>query len=193
MNGRCPADVYDAELPPERRTPVNPADVAQLFWERDTRIICEGGAVRLDKFRFVPGDPESFAALMLRVGEEIIVARDPRNLSEAIAMTNEREPVYLGHLRSQEMAIHGQTDRDVIRLRMRMETGVRTAIKQSNAALARMRAVSGDVTELEALRRRAAASSVQPNIHALSVPRVVNAPAQPRMRPDDIADSFLED
>jgi putative transposase len=193
MSGRCPNEVYDAELPPERRSPVNPADVAQLFWERDTRIICEGGDIRMDKFRFSPADPDSFAALMLRVGDEIIVARDPRNLSEAIALTNEREPKYLGHLKSKEMAVHGETDRDMIRLRMRKEGGVRTAVKQLLAAEARQRAIAGDVTELEALRRRAAASSVQPNIHALSVSKAVNGPAQPRMHADDIADSFLEE
>jgi transposase InsO family protein len=193
MSGRCPNEVYDAEIPPERRSPVNPADVAQLFWERDTRTICEGGDIRMDKFRFTPADPDSFSALMQRVGEEIIVARDPRSLSEAIALTNEREPKYLGYLRSAEMAVHGETDRDVIRLRMRKEGGVRTAIKQMNAALARQRALAGDTTELEALRRRAAASAVQPNIHALSVPKAVNGPAQPSMHADDIADSFLEE
>jgi putative transposase len=193
MSRRRPADVFDAELPPERRSPVNPADVAQLFWERDTRIICEGGDVRLDKFRFEPADQDSFAALMLRIGQEIIVARDPRNLSEAIALTNEREPKYLGLLCSKEMAVHGETDRDVIRLRMRKEGAVRTAVKQLLAAESRQRAISGDITELEALRRRAAASAVQPNIHALSVPKAVGERALPRMRPDDIADSFLED
>ncbi|MFL6310606.1 MAG: hypothetical protein ACJ71W_00745 [Terriglobales bacterium] len=193
MGKRSPNDVFDAELPPERRSPVNPADVAQLFWERDTRIICEGGDVRLDKFRFEPADQGSFAALMLRIGQEIIVARDPRNLSEAIALTNEREPKYLGYLRSREMAVHGETDRDVIRLRMRKEGAVRTAVKQLLAAESRQRAISGDVTELEALRRRAAASAVQPNIHALSVPKAVNGNAQPSMHADDIADSFLEE
>jgi transposase InsO family protein len=200
MSGRCPADVYDAELPPARRSPVNPADVAQLFWERDTRVVCEGGGVRLDKFRFEPADADSFAALMPLVGEgpdgtpnKVIIARDPRNLSEAIALTNEREPKYLGLLRSQEMAVHGETDRDMIRLRMRKEGGVRTAVKQLLAAEARQRAIAGDVTELDALRRRAAASSVQPNIHALSVPKAVGERALPRMHVDDIADSYQEE
>jgi transposase InsO family protein len=193
MNGRRPNDVYDSELPPGNRSPVNPADVAQLFWERDTRKICEGGCVRLDKFIFAPADQHSFAALMLKIGDEIIVARDPRNLSEAIAMTNEREPKYLGHLQSQEMAIHGQTDRDMIRLRMRKEGGVRTAVKQLLAAEQRQRELVGDVTELESLKRRAAERAVKPHIHALSVPKAVNGPAQPRMHADDIADSFLEE
>jgi putative transposase len=193
MNGRSANEVYDSELPPDRRSPVNPADVAQLFWERDTRIICEGGDVRLDKFRFEPADQDSFAALMLRIGQEIIVARDPRNLSEAIALTNEREPKYLGHLKSKEMAVHGQTDRDMIRLRMRKEGAVRTAVKRFLAVEARQRQLAGDLTEIDALKHRAAASSAKPNIHALSVPRAVNAPAQPRMHADDIADSFLEE
>jgi hypothetical protein len=193
MRGRTPNDVYDSELPPERRSPVNPIDVAELFWERDLRVVCEGGSVRLDKFRFEPAEQNSFAALMLRVGQQIIVARDPRNLSEAIALTNEREPKYLGHLRSQEMAVHGQTDRDMIRLRMRKEGAVRTAVKQLLAAEARQRALAGDVTEIQHLQRRAAASSVQPNIHALSVPKAVGERAPQRMHADDIADSFFEE
>jgi hypothetical protein len=190
MGKRSPNDVFDSDLPPDRRSPVNPADVAQLFWERDTRIICEGGDVRLDKFRFEPADQDSFAALMMRIGQEIIVARDPYNLSEAVAMTNEREPKYLGLMRSREMAVHGETNRDMIRLRMRKEGAVRTAVKQLLAAESRQRALAGDVTELDALKRRAAASSVQPTIHALSVPKAVGERAQPRMHVDDIVDSL---
>lgn len=193
MNGRSPNDVYDAELPPERLQPVNPADVAQLFWERDTRKICEGGCIRLEKYRFEPADADSYAALMLRVETEIIVARDPLNLSEAIALTSEREPKYLGHLRSQEMAVHGETNRDMIRLRMRKEGRVRTAIKQLLAAEGRQRELAGDVTELEALQHRANVSAVKPPIYALPVSRAVGEQAQPRMHADDIADSFLEE
>lgn len=200
MGKRSPNDVFDAELPEERRSPVNPVDVAQLFWERDTRTVCEGGCVRLDRHIFEPADAESFAALMPLVGEgpdgkpsKVILARDPLNLSEAIVLSNEREPKYLGLVRSQEMAVHGETNRDMIRLRKRKEGGVRTAVKQLLAAQARSRALAGDITELEHLKRRASASSVQPNIHALSVPRAVNAPAQTRMHADDIADSFLEE
>lgn len=194
MSRRTPNDVFDAELPPERRSPVNPADVAQLFWERDTRKVCEGGCVRLDRWRFEPADQESFAQLMLIVGTDVIVARSPRNLSEAIALTNEREPKYLGHLRSQEMAVHGETDREVIRLRMRKEGRVRTAVKQLTAALARQRALAGDLTEREALQRRASASAVQPLIHALPVLKAVGAEMQqPRLHADDIADSYSEE
>jgi transposase InsO family protein len=193
MRGQSPNDIYEAEFPLAQRKPVNPVDVAQLFWERDTRKICEGGCVRLDKFHFEPADRDSFAALMLRIGQEIIVARDPRNLSEAIALTNDREPKYLGHLRSQEMAVHGQTDRDMIRLRMRKEGGVRTAVKQLLAAEARQRQLAGDITEIEALKRRASERSVKPNIHALSIPKVVNAPAHQRMHIDEIADRFMEE
>ncbi|HKV94915.1 MAG TPA: hypothetical protein VJW20_20385 [Candidatus Angelobacter sp.] len=193
MRGLSPNDVYDAELPPDRLSPVHPADVAQLFWERDTRKICEGGCVRLDKFRFEPADQDSFAALMLRIGEEIIVARDPRHLNEAIALTNEREPKYLGHLRSQEMAIHGQTDREMIRQRMRKEGAVRTAVKQLLAAEAHHRQLVGDVTELDALKHRAKASAVNPTIHALPVPKAVNAPAHERGHVGDIVNSFFEE
>jgi hypothetical protein len=192
MRGQSPNAIYDAELPLSQRKPVDPVDVAQLFWERDTRKICEGGCIRLENHRYEPADGNSCAALMLRINEEVIVARDPRNLSEAIALSNEREPKYLGHLRSQEMAVHGETSRDMIRLRMRKEGAVRTAVKQYLAAEARQRELAGDVTEIEALKRRASERSVKPNVYALAIPKTINAPAQ-RLHADDIADSFLEE
>lgn len=188
MNGRSPRDIYDSELPPGSRAPVNPLDVAQLFWSRQKRVVGEGGTVQLFNARYEPADQESFAALMLAVKTEVLVAADPLNVGEAIALTLDDK--FLGTLRSQELLVHGETSQAQIQSSMRARRRVYTAVKQLIAAQARARTQAGDVTELEALTRRAV-KTAEPNIHrALPVLKAVNGAPEPRLHVDDIVDRF---
>src|SRR5579864_75541 len=190
MNGRTPRDIYDAELPESNRAPVQAIDVAQLFWNREKRIVAEGGCVNLFNARYEPADPESYAALMLAVKTEVLVACDPLNVGEAIALTLDEK--YLGALRDQELLVHGETSAAQIRHSMRARHAALRAAKQYVAAIGRQRALAGDVTEIESLGRRASAR-IAPNIHrALPVLKAVNAP-EPRLHVDDIVDRILED
>jgi putative transposase len=192
MNKRTPQQIFDAELPPQKRAPVNPADVAQLFWDRQTRVVSEGGCVQLFNARYEPADAEAAAALMLEIKREVLVACDPLNVGEAIALAQDGR--FLGNLRAQELLVHGETSAEQIRASMRARRNVLHALKHFNASLAHNRALAGDATELEALARRASAvSAPKPIIHALPVPKAVNAQPQQRLRAGDIADSFLEE
>lgn len=192
MNGRTARAIYDAELPPKKLRPVNPGDVAQLFWDRQKRIVSEGGCVQLFNTRYEPVDADSCAALMLAIKTEVLVACDPLNVGEAIALSSDGR--FLGHLRAQELLVHGATNAETIRASMKMRRNAFKAVKGYVAAVAQHRALAGDVSELEAITRRAAkaAAAPKPVIHALPMPKVVNA-QEPRMHPDDIADSFFED
>ncbi|MBZ5533078.1 MAG: hypothetical protein LAO20_16735 [Acidobacteriia bacterium] len=191
MNGKTPQQIYDAQLPPKNRQPVNLADVAQLFWDRQKRVVSEGGCVDLFNARYQPADAESAAALMLEIKREVLVACDPLSVGEAIALTPEGK--FLGNLRAQELLVHGDTPVEAIRSSLRARRQVFTATKHYLAALGNHRLLAGDVTELEALQHRGAASSIKPIIHALPVPKAVNAPAQPRLHIDDIADGYFEE
>jgi hypothetical protein len=191
MNGKTPQQIYDAQLPPKKRQPVNLADVAQLFWDRQKRIVSEGGCVQLFNARYQPSDAESAAALMLEIKREVLVACDPLSVGEAIALTPEGK--FLGNLRAQELLVHGDTPVEAIRSSLRARRQVFTAAKHYLSALGNHRLLAGDVTELESLQRRAGNSAIKPIIHALPVPKAVGESAPARLRPDDIADSFFEE
>jgi hypothetical protein len=192
MRLRTPQQVYDAELPVEKRKPVDIRAIAPLFWNYQKRTVREGGCIELYNTRYEPADAESAAGMMLRVTTEVRIACDPLNLGEAVAFDDSGK--FLGHLHSQEMMVHGATSEEEIRSSMRARRGYFRAVKQYQSVLARSRAAAGDVTILEGIKRRAERAPIsQPNVYALSVPKAVNAPAQPRMHADDIADSFLEE
>jgi putative transposase len=192
MGKRTPIEIFDADLPPHKRSLVNTADVAQLFWDRQKRTVREGGTVQLFNARYEPADTDSCAAMMLNVQREVIVACDPLNVGEAIALTLDER--FLGVLRAQELLVHGATSRDQITASMRERRNVFKAIKTYTRALGESRISAGDLSELEVLSRRAAAgagSRPKPIIHAL--PAAVNAQPQRRLHVDDIVDSFMED
>jgi putative transposase len=191
MNGHSPKYIYDSELPPSRRRPVRLADVAQLFWERQKRVVSEGGCIQLFNARYEPADSESAAALMLTIKREVLVACDPLSVGEAIALTMDGK--FLGYLRAQELLVHGETSAEQIRASMRARRKIGTLTKQYLENLERNRRQAGDATELEIIQRRAVRNAVAQNIHTMPVLQAVNAPAQPRLHADDIADSFLEE
>jgi putative transposase len=188
-----PEQIFDADLPQQDRRPLKSADVAQLFWERDKRKVCEGGCVRLFNTRYEPADPESAAALTLSIRREVMVACDPLNVGEAVAFALDGK--FLGALRSQEMLVHGEISRDDISASMRQRRGVFNAIKRYTSELKRARDAAGDSSELEQLERRAiAAGERRPNIYAMPAPKALAAAADSsRKFVADIADGYFEE
>jgi hypothetical protein len=192
MRMRTPQQVFDMELPPEKRELVDVKAIAPLFWNYQQRVVREGGCVELYNTRYEPADQASAAELMLRVTSSIFVACDPLNLGDAVAFDDQKR--YLGHLVSQKMMVHGATSEEEIKASMRERRTYIRAVKQYQHTLDRSRRIAGDVTVLESLERRAAQSAVpKPNIYALPVPKAVNESAPARMHADDIADSFFNE
>ncbi|MFL6313885.1 MAG: Mu transposase C-terminal domain-containing protein [Terriglobales bacterium] len=192
MRMRTPNQVFDAELPLEKRQPVDIRAIAPLFWNYQERTVREGGCIDLFNTRYEPADGESAAGMMLRVTAKVRIACDPLNLGEAIAFDDAGH--FLGHLRSQQMLVHGATSEEDIKQSMRARRTYYRAVKQYQSTLERSREAAGDVTTLESLKRRAMQSALpKPNIYALPVPKAVGERAQPRMHVDDIADSFFEE
>jgi hypothetical protein len=198
MRMRTPNQVFDAELPPEKRQPVDIRAIAPLFWNYQQRTLREGGSIELYNTRYEPADGESRAQLMLRIAgvndppTKVRVACDPLNLGEAIVFDEAGK--FLGHVRSQEMMVHGETSLEQMKASMRLRRVAFRTVKQYQEGLQRHRTAAGDVTILESLKRRAANTTVpQPNVYALSVPKAVGERALPRMHVDDIADSYQEE
>jgi putative transposase len=192
MRMRTPNQVFDAELPKDKLQPVDIRAIAPLFWNYQERTVREGGCIDLYNTRYEPADGESAAGMMLRVTAKVKIACDPLNLGEAIAFDDAGH--FLGHLRSQQMLVHGATSEEDIKQSMRARRIYLSASKQYQHTLQRSREAAGDVTMLESLKRRAMQSAIpKPNVYALPVPKAVGERAQPRMHVDDIADSFFEE
>lgn len=192
MRMRTPNQVFDAELPLEKRQPVDIRSIAPLFWNYQERTVREGGCIDLYNTRYEPADGESAAGMMLRVTSKVRIACDPLNLGEAIAFDDAGR--FLGHLHSQQMLVHGATSEEDIKHSMRARRTYFRAAKQYQSTLERSREAAGDVTTLESLKRRALSAGVsKPNVYALPVPKAVGERAQPRMHVDDIADSYFKE
>ena len=101
MSGRTPDEVFnELLLPGQRRLIESPEVLYALFWDRQRRKVSEGGCVQLHGERYEPADPESLAKLFLEIERDVIVACDPANLGEAIAL--DLDGRFLGRLTSPE-------------------------------------------------------------------------------------------
>lgn len=190
MAKRTPREIFDADLPPSSRTVIDARDVAPLFWDRQKRIVREGGTVQLFNARYEPADADSAAALTLSIKREVLIACDPLNVGMAIALTHDEK--FLGVLRAQELLVHGETSQAQISASMRERRKIFKALKRNNSMLAQSRLAAGDLCELEVLASRAVGAGVRkPVIHALPVAKAVNGPT--RVHVEDIVEKFFED
>jgi putative transposase len=156
MKGRTPDEVFnELLLPGQRRLIESPEVLYALFWDRQRRRVSEGGCVQLYGERYEPADPESLAKLFLEIERDVIVACDPANLGEAIAL--DLDGRFLGRLRAQKLITRGPVSQEDIRASMRIRRTARKAIADYVAGLSRIRARAGDRSEIAHLQDRAEA------------------------------------
>ncbi|MGO9565137.1 MAG: DDE-type integrase/transposase/recombinase, partial [Candidatus Korobacteraceae bacterium] len=119
MSGRTPDEVFNELLPsPQRRLIESPEVLYALFWDRQRRKVSEGGCVQLYGERYEPADGESLAKLFLEIERNVVVACDPANLGEAIAL--DLDGRFLGRLRAQKLITRGPVSHEDIRASMRI-------------------------------------------------------------------------
>ena len=154
MRGRTPDEVFDELLPPGQRKVIDSPEVLYvLFWDRQRRRVSEGGCVQLYGERYEPADGESLAKLFLEIERDVIVACDPANLGEAIAL--DLDGRFLGRLRAQKLITRGPVSQEDIRASMRVRRTARKAIADYVKGLSGIRARAGDRTEIAQLQDRA--------------------------------------
>ena len=174
-----PSEVFDELLPPgQRRLVESPEVLYALFWDRQRRKVSEGGCVQLYGERYEPADGESLAKLFLEIERNVLVACDPANLGEAIAL--DLDGRFLGRLRAQKLITRGPVSQDDIRASMRIRSTARKAIADYVTGLSRIRARAGDRSEIAHLQDRA------------EIPREKYSPPSPPpsptlLRPQDLA------
>ena len=153
MHGQTPDQVFDAAWPPEKRQPIDPRALDPLLWDRTRRLLSEGGCAQLGGARYEPADPASFAAIFPHIGEDVLIARDPYNLCEAVAL--DAEGRFLGVLRAQALLEQGPTSHDQVRASMRLRRQARRAVADYVQHVSAACREMGVPKELEALRQRA--------------------------------------
>jgi transposase InsO family protein len=154
MKGRTPDEVFnELLLPGQRRLIESPEVLYALFWDRQRRRVSEGGCVQLHGERYEPADGESLAKLFLEIERDVIVACDPANLGEAIAL--DLDGRFLGRLRAQKLITRGPVSHEDVRASMRIRRTARKAIADYVTGLSRIRARAGDRSEIAYLQDRA--------------------------------------
>jgi len=96
---------------------------------------------------------ESLAKLFLEIERNVVVACDPANLGEAIAL--DLAGRFLGRLRAQKLITRGPVSHEDIRASMRIRRTARKAIADYVTGLSQIRARAGDRTEIAHLQNRA--------------------------------------
>jgi hypothetical protein len=136
----------------ERRLIESPEVLYALFWDRQRRKVSEGGCVQLYGERYEPADGESLAKLFLEIERNVLVACDPANLGEAIAL--DLDGRFLGRLRAQKLITRGPVSHEDIRASMKIRHTARKAIADYVTGLSGIRARAGDRTEIAHLQDR---------------------------------------
>jgi hypothetical protein len=146
-----------------------------LFWDRQRRKVSEGGCVQLYGERYEPADGESLAKLFLEIERDVLVACDPANLGEAIAL--DLDGRFLGRLRAQKLITRGPVSYEDIRASMRIRRTARKAIADYVTGLSAIRARAGDRSEISHLQ----------NGDRAEMPREKQSPPPPTLiRPQDL-------
>ena len=154
MKGRTPDEVFNELLVPgQRRLIESPEVLYALFWDRQRRKVSEGGCVQLYGERYEPADGESLAKLFLEIERDVMVACDPANLGDAIAL--DLDGRFLGKLRAQKLITRGPVSHEDIRASMRIRRTARKAIADYVTGLSAIRSRAGDKTEIAHLQDRA--------------------------------------
>jgi transposase InsO family protein len=188
MDGRSPDEVYEELLPAaQRKAPEDIRALDSLFWDRQRRTVSEGGCVQLYNERYEPDGQAGFARLFLEIGREILVACDPSNLGEALAL--DLDGRWIANLKAQKLLERGPVSHDDIRESMRLRTKVRRICTEY---IQHIGGAAGE-SEVAGLRRRA---GLPLQLEAGEVPMAERLPAAVGQSStpyiDDIADRFLE-
>ncbi len=164
MNGKTPGEVFEELLPPgQRRLPDDPHILDALFWSRERRRVMEGGCVQLYNQRYQPADEASSANLFMEIERDILVACDPCNLGDAIAM--DLDGRVIGRLHAQKLIARGPVARDDVRAGMRKQRLVRRVVRDYIGSIS-----EGHTTELDHLRKRAGIAQV------MDLPQLIGGP-----------------
>jgi hypothetical protein len=159
LGGRSPNDVFEQQCPKESRRIIDRRMLDQTFWQRDTRVVLQGGCVELNNMTYEPRGDSSSAMLRGKWKQPVIIARDPYDFATAVAFDKESGG-FLGELQVQtavEQSAHGRLSADGIQAMARKRGAMLRSAKAYIAALERMAQANGWKSEVDSLLDRAGA------------------------------------
>lgn len=194
MDNRTPYQVMDELLPPDKRRMIDIVQLADLFWERQDRVV-SNATVQLGGHTYCGADPESAQAMYLANGSTVRVAFDSDNDGPAIAYElGNGEPI--ARLECQQLVARGPESREAIQSMTRGRNRLRRASKHFWRV-----ASAGVPSELELLRERAGLPLEGPRQPQLPstieadtdvIPRGARAVGSESLSAEEIARRFLE-
>jgi hypothetical protein len=201
LDGRTPYEVLDEAYPERKRPKINPRALDILLWEPVVRTVQNGGCVQMDRTWYEPTE-ESLYAMADRQGQKLCILRDPYNLADAVAVTEER--VFIGELRLKQYIdqdIANPITRDQIQAAMREQRRLKRSYAQHIALLSLLAQHWGWKTERELLLERAGVltgTDGRPALPAGAAPGAVRGQlprprAQRLLQPAFVSDAVAED
>ncbi|MGC1486112.1 MAG: hypothetical protein WA789_20165 [Candidatus Acidiferrum sp.] len=204
LGGRTPNQVMEEAWPEASRTKIDPRALDILLWEPVVRTVEKGGCVRMDSMWYEPTEEYTYAIANLQ-GQRIHVLRDPYNLSDAVAVTEDR--IFLGELRPKEFIAQDNANpitRDQIQAAMKEQRRLKKMHSQHLAILSLISEQCGWRTERELLEERAAkamgltGTDGRAALPAAAVPGASRTAPQSRrlerqMQPAFVSDAVKED
>jgi hypothetical protein len=201
LDGRTPYEVLDEAYPERKRPKINPRVLDILLWEPVIRTVQNGGCVQMDRTWYEPTE-ESLYALADRQGQKVCILRDPYNLADAVAVTEDR--VFIGELRLKQFIdqdIANPITRDQIQAAMREQRRLKRSYAQHIALLSLLAQHWGWKTERELLLERAGVltgTDGRPALPAGAAPGAVRGQlprprAQRQLQPAFVSDAVAED
>jgi len=137
MGRRTPEQVlrtaWSVEAERAARAKLSPRALDELLWDRQLRVV-SNECVRMYNSEYEPADAESLARLRVWQDRKVLIAADPYNLGDAIAIHPETGE-FIAALQSKKLLAWGAT-RDQIRAAMRHQRHARKAVDTYHALLA---------------------------------------------------------
>ena len=193
MQGLSPRVLYDRELPPENRKPLDIAALEPLFWQRETRLV-RNSRVELFNQKYEPVDPESDFQLRMYDGRDVRVACNPDDIAYALCYEAEGpDHRFIARLRAPQLLSHNPVSRDAIAAMEKENAHFRNGVKQFQRTLGRRAVAAGIRSDLDSLAERAAVGMPRPRfssqVISLPAPEQSAGPAVPSAA--DAAKHFL--
>jgi hypothetical protein len=154
MEGGSPLQVFNGNRNPEQKPAPDPAALALLLAERQTRQVREC-AITLNKRRYQPVDQAGWMTIHERNEREIVVAYDPNDWECAAAL--DTDGCFLAWLRVEDLAHFApgnQRTQQQVAESFRTRRGLEKATRETLTTISRVARSNGALSPLEAMASR---------------------------------------
>jgi transposase InsO family protein len=132
MGGRTPEQVFRAgySLAAQEAAArlLNRRELDEFLWDRQERVVGRGGCVQMYGAQYEPADPASQGALIVWTSRRVMVAADPHNIGDAVAIDPDTGE-FVAALVCRKFTAWGASQ-ETIRAEMRKQRSVTRAARQ---------------------------------------------------------------